>query len=69
MVSGDVMCLGGRDGEVSAGKERPDFCGVSAILIMAPKRIEMKDLGLPSPSRVSSLIEVSPSEFNVTADE
>jgi hypothetical protein len=56
-------------GEGSIGKERLDFCGGSAILIMAPKRIEMKDLGLPSPSRVSSLIEVSPSAFNVTVDE
>ncbi len=55
--------------EGSIGKERLDFCGGSAILIMAPKRIKMKDLGLPSPSRVSSLIEVSPSAFNVTVDE
>jgi len=60
------MASGG--GEDLAGKERLDGGG-SAILIMAPKRIEMKDLGLPRPSSVSSLIEVSPSAFNVTADE
>jgi hypothetical protein len=46
------------------------YGGGAAILTMAPKRIERNFGGdLPKPSSVSSLIEVSPSAFNETADE
>ena len=43
--------------------------GGSAILIIAPNKLLRNCGGVPSPSRVSSLIEVSPSALTATADE
>jgi len=57
----------------SVGEVRLGFGEESAILMMAPNktdRDENRDCdSIPKPSSVSSLIEVSPSAFKVTADE